>query len=199
MTTAGWTLIPTWVGRQPSCGDGDYKISTNDTTAGSQGVTEADDAVYTALTLDIGSGAIIYNDIEGANGWTSCPGDDDNVLAYLNGWDSEIHRLGFLSGYYSSASYNMAAASTVSNVPDDIWFADYNTNTGTFGDPYISDSLWSGKRIHHLTVRTMQRLAEWSCRSTPTASTAKRPERRCPRSRAPISNQAVRGNGNNVF
>jgi hypothetical protein len=148
MTTEGWTLIPTWVGRQPSCGDGDYKISTDDTTAGSQGVMEADDAVYTALTLDIGSGAIIYNDIEGANGWTSCPGDDDNVLAYLNGWDSEIHRLGFLSGYYSSASYNMAAASTVSHVPDDIWFADYNSNTGTFGDPYISDSLWSGKRIH---------------------------------------------------
>jgi hypothetical protein len=153
----GWSLLPLYVGSQAPSGcsppgvDFAHRISTNPTTAASQGSTEANDAADQADALGLGPKAPIYFDLEHymRNGTCSPP-----VKAFMKAWTATLHARGYVSGFYSSSSSGIAdQAQFVTDPtylpPDYIWFANWNENPSVFGDPFFSDSLWACHQRHH--------------------------------------------------
>ena len=69
-----------------------------------------------------------------------------------SGWVNELHALGDLAGVYGSAGStirDLQALAATGSSPDDVWIADWNGNESVFGNPYVSDTLWTNhQRIH---------------------------------------------------
>ena len=147
----GWRLIPIDVGRQAPCTTYRNRMSSDPATARVQGREAADGSVTAARVLGIPTGSAIYSDIEAYSPSASCTGA---VLSYLSGWTEQLHALGYLSGFYSSAASGLRdAANAYNNTAytrvDHIWFAWWNgladTNTGS----YAPASTWANhQRIH---------------------------------------------------
>jgi hypothetical protein len=80
------------------------------------------------------------------------PSCTQTVQTFLSAWVAGLHAQGYIAGVYGSAASTMRdlqALTTTGAAPDDIWIADWNGDTSVFGDPYVSDSLWtSHQRIH---------------------------------------------------
>ena len=60
---------------------------------------------------------------------------------------------GYLAGVYGSAASTIRdlspSAGNPATGPDDVWIANWNGQTGVFGDPYVADTLWPNhQRIH---------------------------------------------------
>jgi hypothetical protein len=150
--SAGWHLIPTYVGLQGagSCGGGCATITPDQATA--QGSAAANDAVTQAQALGIGAGNPIYDDMEG---YTTGGANTAAVLAYLSGWTSQLHADGYLSGVYSSASSGIAdlvrAYGSGYTEPDDLWIAHWD-GQATTSDSYVPSSEWAG----HQRIRQYQ-------------------------------------------
>jgi hypothetical protein len=148
-TAAGWHLIPTYVGLQAptsSCGSC-AKLSSGKATA--QGEEAAVDAVAEAATVAIGPGSPIYFDMESYSRTSSATAA---TLAFLEAWTEKLHSLGYLSGVYSSGGSGIAdLAAQLGNgydLPDDLWFANWNGQATTI-DPYVPANGWSRhQRIH---------------------------------------------------
>jgi hypothetical protein len=146
----GWSLLPLYVGLQAPCvsQSGLAKVSTNTTTAGSQGRAAADDAAAQAAALGLPTGSPVWFDMEGYKpGNAPCT---KSVQSFVNAWNVELRARGFVPGVYGSA------ASTIRDVdalgaakPDVIWIANWNGVEDVFGDQYISDADWSNhQRVH---------------------------------------------------
>jgi hypothetical protein len=148
-TEAGWSLIPTYVGRQApfSACSSCAKISPSEATA--QGIASAVDAVADASAVSIGPGNPIYFDMEAYSRTSSAT---SATLAFLEAWTKKLHVLGYLSGVYSSTGSGIAdlgdEVGTGYVLPDYLWFANWN-NSKTLTDPVIPSTGWtSHKRIH---------------------------------------------------
>jgi hypothetical protein len=146
----GWSLIPLYVGLQAPCvGQARLqKLSSNTTTAASQGSAAADDAVSQAGRFGLGPGTPIYYDMEGYK--SNDPACTKAVQSFVVSWHDELHALGFVSGVYGSAASTMRdVAALGTSRPDNAWIANWNGVEGVFGDPYVSDAIWtSHQRIH---------------------------------------------------
>jgi Domain of unknown function (DUF1906) len=147
-TAAGWVLIPTYVGLQaPSNTCGCAPIIPSQATA--EGTAAAEDAVSQAEANGIAPGNPIYDDMEGySRGGTNTSA----VLAYLDGWTTELHAQGYLSGVYSSSNSGItdlvAEYGTGYPEPDDLWIADWNGEQNT-SSSYVPSSEWANhQRIH---------------------------------------------------
>lgn len=148
-TSAGWHLIPTYVGRQAptsSCGSCAL-ISTSGAVA--QGAAAAEDAVAEAAAVAIGPGSPIYFDMESYSRTSSATAA---VLAFLESWTKKLHALGYVSGVYSSSASGIAdlAAQVGTGYlePDDLWIANWNGLQST-SDPVVPASAWANhQRIH---------------------------------------------------
>jgi hypothetical protein len=148
-TTAGWHLIPTYVGLQAptsSCGSCGKLTVAGATT---QGMAAAEDAVTEAAAIGIGTGSPIYFDMEAYSPTASAT---NAVLAFLGAWTEKLHALGYQSGAYSSSSSGIAdladAYGTTYASPDDIWTANWNNAEDTL-DPAIPSAAWPDhQRIH---------------------------------------------------
>jgi hypothetical protein len=147
-TTAGWHLIPTYVGLQAptnSCGCKAMAASK----AQAEGTAAATDAVTHAQSLGIGPGSPIYFDMEAyPRGGTNTSA----VLTFLSAWTAQLHADSYLSGVYSSGASGIAdlvaEAGTGYLEPDDLWVADWNGQQTT-SDPYIPSTDWSDhQRLH---------------------------------------------------
>ncbi len=143
-TTAGWKLIPIYVGLQAPCGGLANKIDP--ATAGAQGRAAADDAVSSGGALGIGAGSAIYFDMEAyPTTDTACR---QAVLTFLSGWSTRLHELSYLSGAYSSASSGIRDLVSVYDTtalqarPDYVWFARWD-GVATVSDPVIPDADWA--------------------------------------------------------
>ena len=148
--SAGWSLLPLYVGLQAPCvaQSGLQKISTVPATATGQGRSAADDAVTHATSFGLPSGSPIYADIEGyALGNATCT---KAVQSFVSGWTSELRATGYLAGVYGSAASTMRdVAALGAGVPDAGWIANWNGVESVFGDPYVSDSVWPNhQRVH---------------------------------------------------
>ena len=148
----GWNLMPLYVGLQAPCASQGGMASISTSKPGTQGRQAADDAVSKAAPLGLGLGSPIYFDMEAYNSTSqACV---VAVERFLSAWTKELHVKGYVSGVYGSSGSTMKElvhyygnASYAS--PDDIWFANWNNQATTFGDPYIPDSLWADhQRIH---------------------------------------------------
>ena len=146
----GWGLIPIYVGLQAPCASASGLAKISPSIAASQGTAAADDAAGDAGVLGLGAGSPIYFDMEGyAINNAAC---SQSVEAFVSAWVDELHALGHLAGVYGSAASTIrdlqVLASTASS-PDDVWIADWNGEATVFGDPYVSDTLWTNhQRLH---------------------------------------------------
>ena len=137
----GWHLIPTWVGPQGDGACGGTCKTITPGLAAAQGTTAADNAAKSASSLGIPAGNPIFYDMEQYSSGTS------KVLSFLSAWTSELHRVGYLSGVYSSASSGIrdlvaAQGNSMFKEPDEIWIADWDGNATT-SDPYVPASDWA--------------------------------------------------------
>ena len=148
-TTAGWHLIPTYVGLQAPTSACSSCAKLTPAGATTQGMAAAEDAVNAAGAIGIGQGSPIYFDMEAYSPTTSATAA---VLAFLGAWTEKLHALGYQSGVYSSSSSGIAdladAYGTTYPSPDNIWTANWNNAENTL-DPVIPASAWSNhQRIH---------------------------------------------------
>lgn len=146
----GWSLMPLYVGLQAPC-VGQARLatlSTNVATAAQQGRAAADDAIGRASTFALPAGSPIYLDMEGyRSNDAACT---RAVQSFVGGWSSELRAQGYLSGVYGSAASTIRDVAALGPArPDNAWIANWNGVEGVFGDPYVSDALWSNhQRIH---------------------------------------------------
>jgi hypothetical protein len=148
-TSAGWHLIPTYVGLQAptsSCSSC-AKLSASRATA--QGEEAAVDAVAQAASVAMGPGSPIYFDMESYSRTSSATAA---TLAFLEAWTEKLHSLGYVSGVYSSGASGIVDLAdqlgSGYNLPDNLWFANWN-GQATTTDPYVPASGWGAhQRIH---------------------------------------------------
>jgi hypothetical protein len=118
----GWEIIPIWVGPQAPGGKFTYLMSTNPATAYQGGVAEADLAIAALNARGISQGSPIIYDIEAYT--YSNATYVAATQSFLQGWTTELHAKGYISGVYSSHPEFKSWYSTLVNpAPDDIWFA----------------------------------------------------------------------------
>jgi hypothetical protein len=148
-TTAGWHLIPTYVGLQAPTSSCSSCAKLTTAAAGIQGAAAAEDAVGDATAIGIGAGSPIYFDMESYSPTTSAT---RAVLTFLEAWTEKLHELGYVSGVYSSSGSGIADLAdqygTAYSSPDDIWIANWNNAQNTI-DPVVPESAWANhQRIH---------------------------------------------------
>ncbi|HEX3363313.1 MAG TPA: DUF1906 domain-containing protein [Solirubrobacterales bacterium] len=148
-TTAGWHLIPTYVGLQATTSSCSSCAKMTTVAAGTQGTAAAEDAVTEATAIGIGTGSPIYFDMEAYTRTTSAT---KTVLTFLEAWTTKLHELGFQSGVYSSSGSGIAdlAAQLTTGypLPDDIWAANWNNQENTL-DSVLPETAWANhQRIH---------------------------------------------------
>jgi Rv2525c-like, glycoside hydrolase-like domain len=144
--SAGWHLIPTYVGLQAPGGCCKAIVPSQ---AQAEGTAAANDAVAHAQAVGIGPGSPIYFDMEN---YTRGGTTSSAVLAFLQAWTAQLHADSYLSGVYSSGGSGIT--DLVSQVgtsylePDDIWIAHWN-NQQTTSDPYVPSADWAvHQRLH---------------------------------------------------
>jgi hypothetical protein len=143
----GWKLIPTYVGAQAPCTRFVNRMS--DTNATAEGRASASDAVARARIAGISPPAPIYADIEHFTGDDACRAV---VRAFIGGWTTRLHELGYRAGLYGNLSSGIAAAADAAwlgEVPvDSVWIAAW-TGTPTLSFPGLADTSWNAhQRIH---------------------------------------------------
>ena len=145
----GWSLIPTVVDLQPPCyGGGAAKMSTDPTTAATQGATVATQADSDLRGLGLG-GMIAYLDIENFDvpaGNTTCA---PAVQAFVKSYTNTLHGLGDKSGVYFNAHHGAPTLVSLyghAGAPDDVWVADWNGQATP--DDAVLGSAWTGHRLH---------------------------------------------------
>ena len=145
----GWSLLPLYVGLQAPCisQTGLAKLSTTPATAAQQGRTAADDAAGNAFVLGLPAGSPVWFDMEGYKvGDATCT---KAVQSFVGGWNDELRARGFTPGVYGSAASTIRDVSGAGSQPDLIWIANWNGVENVFGDPYVSDALWTNhQRVH---------------------------------------------------
>jgi hypothetical protein len=161
MTGMGWSLMPTYVGRQASCSS--FTVRIRPARAVGQGQAAALDAIHQAAALGMGRDTPIYYDMEAYHGHRRCR---NATLAFLDAWTRTLHAHGYRSGVYSSASSgaeNLGWAHTVNGrriaKPDSMWFGLWDNERNVRGLPYLLQGWWRGPRRikqyegpHHRTV-----------------------------------------------
>jgi hypothetical protein len=148
-TTAGWHLIPTYVGLQAPTSSCSSCAKLTTVAAATQGAAAAEDAVAEATTIGIGAGSPIYFDMESYSRTTSAT---KAVLTFLEAWTNKLHELGFVSGVYSSSGSGIADLAaqygTAYSSPDNIWIANWNDQENTL-DSVVPSTAWPNhQRIH---------------------------------------------------
>ncbi len=154
----GWRLLPITLGPQASCQprfpryDDDVKINPNPGSQGryyqarKQGRQEAVSTVTDARALGISAGSTLWYDLEGFDHTnTHCR---ESALQFLSGWTQKLHRLGYVSGVYSSVGSGILALDNARvqrpnafTLPDMIWLARWD-NVANTSSSYIREDGW---------------------------------------------------------
>jgi peptidoglycan hydrolase-like protein with peptidoglycan-binding domain len=152
----GWRLLPIALGPQASCQPrfpryrDDFTISPKPAggyaVAAAQGRVEADKNAADATAYGIGPGSTIWYDLEGFDlGDTHCR---ESALVFTSSWVTRIRELGYVAGFYSSASSGIKMLDDARRLrpgrfalPDRIWIARWDgvANTST---TYIPEDGW---------------------------------------------------------
>ncbi|WP_036971350.1 glycoside hydrolase domain-containing protein, partial [Promicromonospora kroppenstedtii] len=143
---AGWKLLPTYFGYQPTCMFGNKPNRYNATNATARGNADGADAVTRAKALGVLSGSGLYADVENYDrADTSCR---TAVRRYVSAWTKTVHGSGYLAGVYVhqdsglrdlSESYNWSAYAR----PDAVWMARWDGNSSLTGWPTAPNWQWS--------------------------------------------------------
>ena len=151
----GWALLPIYVGPQAPCVNQAGLATISSSSAWTQGIANASDAVTHAQRFGMGAGTPIYYDMEAYN--SSATGCSQTVMTFVSAWTSELHALGYKSGTYGSSASLMVDMSRALGTagfaaPDDVWFAHWNqlqTTSEQAGYSGFPDGDWSlHQRVH---------------------------------------------------
>jgi hypothetical protein len=147
--SAGWRLIPTYVGLQAPTSSCSSCAKLSSSQATGQGTAAAEDAVADAQSVGIGPGNPIYFDMEA---YTRTSSASRATLTFLAAWTAQLHVLGYASGVYSSSASGIADIAgeigTGYLLPDDLWMGNWLGREDTL-DPYVPSTAWSNhQRIH---------------------------------------------------
>ena len=145
----GWNLMPLYVGLQAPCvsQSGLSKLSATAATATTQGHAAAGDAAAQAASLGLPAGSPIWFDMEGYK--VNDAACTKAVQAFVSGWDLELTGRGFLPGVYGSAGSTIRDVASAVSPPQLVWIANWNGTQSVFGDPYVSDGLWTNHQRAH--------------------------------------------------
>jgi hypothetical protein len=136
---AGWHLLPLYVGPQT-----EYKTITD---AAAQGTASADDAATQASALGIGTGAVLYYDMEGGD-YTAA--QTATVETFLNAWSTELHALHYRAAVYGSetgAISTLISGWGTMTEPEVIDVANWNSQADDDPGSDIANH-WAGHRVH---------------------------------------------------
>lgn len=155
----GWSLIPTWVGRQAPCMSRDLdKFSTDPATAYAEGKAEALEAAAIASGLGLFEArtqkSIIYLDIEGYRYSPYYTADCRTATSsFVSGWVDGMHTSGLQAGVYGgTCSSFMADWAALPTPPDGVWGAYwYNDPVHRPGETVwgwacVSDNIWANQQ-----------------------------------------------------
>lgn len=149
--SAGWQLIPIYVGAQPPCQTGSTHERIGASNAASLGTADGADAVAKASALGMRVGSAVYLDMEAYDTTnSSCVA---SVLTYVQNWDRALHTRGYVAGFYGFSTSSAAAVASAApggpDLPDALWYARYDGNASTTtGFPFAA-TLWTGHRRGH--------------------------------------------------
>jgi len=153
-TSAGWNLLPIYVGSQSPCVTGSnknpYRIPTASPTA--QGTSEGKDAITAAAALGLDPGSALYLDME-AYDYTD-KGCAKTTLKFVQAWNKQLLAAGYLSGFYSSADSGIRHLENSRKagepyMPDVVWFARWGVAASLTGEASLDSSAWTPHaRIH---------------------------------------------------
>ncbi|WP_235502693.1 glycoside hydrolase domain-containing protein [Kitasatospora sp. Root187] len=149
--TAGWKLVPLYVGAQAPCQSGRSPYRIDAANPAPQGAADGADAVAKASALGMRAGSALYLDVEAFNtGDAACA---DAVLGYLQGWTRAVHQKGYVAGTYayatsSAAVIARAAQQGAPDMPAALWYAQYDGQADTAAT-FPFGSQWSGHRRGH--------------------------------------------------
>lgn len=160
---AGWRLLPITLGPQAWCTTNarylkQVRINPTATSgyskARAQGRAEAAKAVQAAQALGIPAKSTLWYDIEAFNIRKSVT-CTHSVLWFLSAWTNQLHKLGYVSGVYSSAASGIKILddSRVNTsdkviVPDRIWIADWNDRASVYSTYIRNDGWMPHARVH---------------------------------------------------
>lgn len=132
----GYGMLPTYVGRQAPCWNGNGLLITA-ADAAAQGSSAGADAVSDARHFGLPKGSPVYYDMEAYVGSASCT---NAVLMFLGAWDRAVAAGGYVTGVYSSQDSGIAdmqaaavARTAGFTAPDAVWFALWD-NSATLAD-----------------------------------------------------------------
>ncbi|MFI8526663.1 glycoside hydrolase domain-containing protein [Promicromonospora sukumoe] len=143
---AGWKLLPTYFGYQPTCMFGNKPNRYNAGNATARGNSDGADAVAQAQALGVLSGSGLYADVENYDR-TDGP-CRTAVRRYVSAWTKTLHAAGYLAGVYVhqdsglrdlSESYNWSAYARA----DAVWMARWDGDPSLTNWPTAPNSQWS--------------------------------------------------------
>ncbi|MCX4549439.1 DUF1906 domain-containing protein [Streptomyces sp. NBC_01387] len=149
----GWKVLPVFVGSQSPCvgAENKRKFQIGSNPSG-QGTKEARQAVQAAGGLGMLKGTPLYLDMEAYDtGDRTCA---DVTLSFIRSWDREVKRLGYVSGFYSSADSGVAQIGAArragtTDLPTVMWFARWQKKPSVSGEPSLPANSWTPHlRIH---------------------------------------------------
>ncbi|MGA5171303.1 MULTISPECIES: glycoside hydrolase domain-containing protein [Streptomyces] len=150
VSASGWKLIPLYVGAQPPCQTGRSPEKIAASTAASQGAANGADAVAKAGALGMKPGSPLYLDMEPYD--INNSGCNNAVLSYVRAWNRAVHAKGYWAGYYgfkSTSAHAVATATDRTDMPDILWYANWNDVRTTTRDWAWNPTLWTGHRRAH--------------------------------------------------
>jgi uncharacterized protein YraI len=145
-STAGWRLLPTYMGHQPTCMFGSKTYRYTASNAASIGASNGADAVVKARALGLLPGSALYADVEHYNRTdASCV---TAVRRYVSAWTTTLHASGYLAGVYvhqSSGLRDLSAvySSTSYARPDAVWMARWDGNAALTGWLTAPNTQWA--------------------------------------------------------
>jgi Domain of unknown function (DUF1906) len=145
VSAAGWRLLPTFMGRQPSCifGTKPHRYTAEDAAA--WGTEEARVAAIGAAELGLLPGSALYADVEHYD-----RADRPCVTAvrrYVSAWTARLHAAGYLAGVYVHQDSGLRDLSGVYGSPDyarpdAVWMARWDGDPALTGWPTAPDTHW---------------------------------------------------------
>jgi hypothetical protein len=157
-----WRLLPITLGAQASCSTRFPRYGNDPTInpdpaadygkARAMGRAEADQAVAVAKDLGIVPGSTLWYDLEAFDiRKERCR---ESALRFVSAWTNQVHRHGYVSGYYSSAASGIRMIDDARvnrpqafSLPDRIWIADWDGRANVESKYIRSDGWKPGNRM----------------------------------------------------
>ncbi|MET9134682.1 glycoside hydrolase domain-containing protein [Streptomyces antibioticus] len=159
VNTAGWKLIPLYVGAQPPCQTSANPEKFTAANAASVGAANANDAIAKAATLGMKAGSPIYLDMEPYD--ITNKACNDAVLTYVRSFTKTLRAKTYRAGYYGFSSSSAKAIATATNrtdLPGNLWYALWDKkNTTTTDWPWDPKLYTDHSRGHQYMVNSKEK------------------------------------------